>query len=175
MQRAASSWKYALFYRHTKNTHPISLPPLPVTLQFSHPAKEEGAYRWEADLGKATSSGAFQEAVMTLPLTPLVNDTMPMAVEPMQTGIPFPFPNMADAGPNLQGTVSRSLWAFLVLATILVALRMYCKYLRYRSYAFDDGLLVASWVGVPLDCGVPRASRKVYSTNYLVCSGYLLG
>lgn len=98
-------------------------------------------------MGNVTSSGAFQEAVMTLPLTPLVNDTMPMAVAPMQTGILFPFPNIADAGPNLQGTVLWSLWALLVLATILVALRMYCKYLRYRSYAFDDGLLVASWVG----------------------------
>lgn len=70
-----------------------------------------------------------------------------MPEAPLQTGGPLPFPDIVDAGPNLQGAVSRSLWVLLAMATMLVALRMYCKYLRYRSYAFDDGLLVASWVG----------------------------
>lgn len=84
---------------------------------------------------------------MTLPLTPLANDAMPMPVVPVQPGSPYLSPVMADAGPDVQGTVSSSLWALLVMTTILVALRMYCKYLRYRSYAFEDGILMASWVG----------------------------
>lgn len=69
-----------------------------------------------------------------------------MDVAGLPPGLP-PFPDMANAGPNLQNTVSWSCGLLLILATVFLGLRMYCKYLRYRAYSFDDWLLVASWVG----------------------------
>ncbi len=39
-----------------------------------------------------------------------------------------------------------SIWALSALATVFLALRVYCRMLKRQSLWWDDGILIASWV-----------------------------
>ena len=57
-------------------------------------------------------------------------------------------PNAEDAedyGPML----NRTTWFLVLLATLLLGLRVYCKLWRRRGLWWDDWVLVASWVRYP--------------------------
>jgi uncharacterized BrkB/YihY/UPF0761 family membrane protein len=47
-----------------------------------------------------------------------------------------------DAGPKLLA----SIWSLFVVATIFLALRVYCRVLKRRSLWWDDYILVGAWV-----------------------------
>jgi hypothetical protein len=39
-----------------------------------------------------------------------------------------------------------SIWSLATLATIFLALRVYCKWFRHHSMWWDDYVLIAAWV-----------------------------
>jgi hypothetical protein len=57
-----------------------------------------------------------------------------------------------DLGPMINGVS----WMLVGTATIFLALRVYCKIIRYRQLQLDDYVVIAAWVNtspdpIPLD------------------------
>ncbi len=56
-----------------------------------------------------------------------------------------------DVGPYL----NRVIWTLAGLTTLFVALRVYCKFLRRRQLWWDDYVLLAAWVRLPVALYLP--------------------
>lgn len=55
--------------------------------------------------------------------------------------------SVEDYGPRLNATI----WPLTGVAALFLSLRIYCKVLRHRPLAWDDYVLVASWVSEHCD------------------------
>lgn len=58
-----------------------------------------------------------------------------------------------NGGPKLNASV----WTLVGIATVFLALRMYCRAFRGQRLWWDDGILIAAWVDsnhLPPGCGL---------------------
>ena len=42
-----------------------------------------------------------------------------------------------------------SIWTLGLIATVFLALRIYCRLIRAKRIGWDDAILIASWVSAP--------------------------
>ncbi|KAK3905539.1 hypothetical protein C8A05DRAFT_41503 [Staphylotrichum tortipilum] len=70
-------------------------------------------------------------------------------------GVPLT-PEQEAAFPHDNGAsrLLGSIWALSVLATIFLALRVYCRLLKRQSLWWDDGILIASWVCILIESSI---------------------
>jgi hypothetical protein len=78
------------------------------------------------------------------------NSTMDMATRNTTSTDDFSrvprLPPSTDFGPQINFT----LWLLTALSAAFLSLRVYCKFLRHRGLWWDDHLLIASWVSLPV-------------------------
>ena len=80
----------------------------------------------------------------------------PVSLDPADYVFGTPLTPEQDAVFPHDNAASRllgSIWALSALATVFLALRVYCRLLKRQSLWWDDGILIASWVSrrLPLE------------------------
>ncbi|PKS11250.1 hypothetical protein jhhlp_003011 [Lomentospora prolificans] len=58
----------------------------------------------------------------------------------------FPAPSGAEAGEDLGSRTLIQVWTLASFAGLLMALRLYCKWLKHRGLWWDDYILIAAWI-----------------------------
>ncbi|KAK3372343.1 putative integral membrane protein [Podospora didyma] len=67
-----------------------------------------------------------------------------------------------DASANPQGVLINGLvWFMLILATISVVLRVYCKLIRRRALWWDDYFLISAWIFLTASCCCTTANIRL--------------